>query len=199
MRQLIIGANSKIYRSRHFNFSSYDITEKEEGRGGTVSSCNILSISLCNTQLRDNLLHQRGEKYSLLFFRQRNFSDVTLADYTALCSIPFMHPFFRYYCESYMFARARARVRAECLLFRDASFIKNSLYFSTDYILAPGRVETGAKVKFTSSRAVNFPSHLKRRERSSVWKSSRGGDPRLSEQLSARGKVYAINLLHGGQ
>lgn len=128
MRQLIIGANSKIYRSRHFNFSSYDITEKEEGRGGTVSSCNILSISLCNTQLRDNLLHQRGEKYSLLFFRQRNFSDVTLADYTALCSIPFMHPFFRYYCESYMFARARARACVQNVSFSETHRLSRTLY-----------------------------------------------------------------------
>lgn len=92
MRRLIIDTNSKMHRSRHFTFSSYDITKK--GWGGMVPSCNILSISLYNAQLRDNLLHQRGEKYSLLFFRQRNFSDVTPADYTALCSIPFMHPLF---------------------------------------------------------------------------------------------------------
>lgn len=73
--------------------------------------CNILSISLCNAQLR-NLLHQREEKTppaSLFSQRARwNFSGVTPADYsrvvfythththTFFLSLSFSFPFVRF-------------------------------------------------------------------------------------------------------
>lgn len=126
--------------------------KKEENKGkmhfpssslhGSWPPCNILSISLCNAQLR-NLLHQREEKPSpplASLFSQGarwNFSGVTPADYsrvmfhtyTYLLSLSLSHflsfflslfsslyiSFFHYYCESCVRVLVRGSGRLACI------------------------------------------------------------------------------------
>lgn len=87
---LIIGANSKMRCSRHFNFVLTIL--QIEGRVGTRPLVIFFPFRYVTHSSVISCISTG--KYSLLFFHQRNFSDVTPADYTGLCSVPFMRPFF---------------------------------------------------------------------------------------------------------